>query len=289
MYSKKNLIPTNVFIVGSPKAGTTSLVEVLSGIEDIFIPKIKEPAFFCFEKRVENWAVRPGSRDFPISTLSSYLKLFESASDKDRYSYFVDASVDYFDSAAACKWIKFLCPEDTKIIILRRRKVDLMVSLFCEMQLSGGEFRGSLKDVFLDGDIDLEVANKMAVRSLRDLDYRRRLDLETHIDRFKDSFGENCAVFNLVDGDDDVENILEFILNRQSPSVTLPKVNSSRYFLSPAVLAIFRWIRRFRLFVVIPSAVKGPLREWLEVTFFARARDSDWIGDERSWARKLLK
>ena len=37
---------SNLFIVGVPKAGTTTLCDYLNQHSDIFLPKIKEPHFF---------------------------------------------------------------------------------------------------------------------------------------------------------------------------------------------------------------------------------------------------
>ncbi len=40
------LVKPNFFIIGAPKAGTTSMWDLLRRHPDIFMPRLKEPAFF---------------------------------------------------------------------------------------------------------------------------------------------------------------------------------------------------------------------------------------------------
>ena len=41
-----NHMNVNLFVVGAMKAGTTSLIEILSNHSEIYVPPIKEPHFF---------------------------------------------------------------------------------------------------------------------------------------------------------------------------------------------------------------------------------------------------
>ena len=60
----------NFFIVGTAKAGTTTLHEYLKKIPEIYMSPIKEPAYFSLEKIPENH-YHP-----PIRTKTKYLRLF---------------------------------------------------------------------------------------------------------------------------------------------------------------------------------------------------------------------
>ena len=48
----------NFFIVGAPKAGTTSLYHYLDQHPDIYMSPIKEPCYFSLEARPENFVPR---------------------------------------------------------------------------------------------------------------------------------------------------------------------------------------------------------------------------------------
>ena len=48
----------NFFIVGAPKAGTTSLYHWLSTHRDVYMSPVKEPSYFSQETRLENFAAR---------------------------------------------------------------------------------------------------------------------------------------------------------------------------------------------------------------------------------------
>ncbi len=50
-----NIGQVNVFVVGAPKAGTTSLFSILSLSQEVCLPIVKEPNFFCPDTR-QRWA-----------------------------------------------------------------------------------------------------------------------------------------------------------------------------------------------------------------------------------------
>lgn len=105
----------NLFIVGAPKSGTTSLREYLNSHNEIFMSTPKEPDFFC--------------KDFNKSctkNLDGYLELFSKA--KDNHKFLGEASVWYLFSKIAAKEIYRFNP-DAKIIIMLRNPVDLIYSL----------------------------------------------------------------------------------------------------------------------------------------------------------------
>jgi hypothetical protein len=107
----------NVFLVGAPKCGTTSLTRYLAPHPDVFISTPRESFHFCTDLDIH-----PGLR---ISDRSAYLRLFEGAGDARAV---IDASVWYLYSSAAARHIHDFAP-DAKIIIMLRQPVDMMWSL----------------------------------------------------------------------------------------------------------------------------------------------------------------
>ena len=130
----------NLFIVGAPKSGTSSLARLFSTHKEIFVPKIKEPAFFCEDKRNDSLSLHNGKNYyFPVDTLNKYEELYKSGG---IYKYRLDASVDYFDSFNAAKNISKYNP-NSKIIICLRQHKPYLKSLYSEMIKSAGEEIGN--------------------------------------------------------------------------------------------------------------------------------------------------
>jgi len=69
----------NFFIVGAPKAGTTSLYEYLITIPGIYMSPIKEPHYFSTEP------IPAESPRNPIRDKKKYISLFENATNEKNY------------------------------------------------------------------------------------------------------------------------------------------------------------------------------------------------------------
>ena len=130
--------PPNFFIVGAPKAGTTSLYQYLRQHPDIFMSPIKEPCFFSLEVRPERSA--PGQRErisrlidetrrrlrdpmkiAPdtsgiVTTWDDYLRLFLAANGERAIG---EASVGYMVSETAAAGIAARIPHARIIMVLR--------------------------------------------------------------------------------------------------------------------------------------------------------------------------
>src|ERR1700722_13551212 len=123
------------FIVGAPKAGTTSLYHYLDQHPEIFMSPIKEPNYFASEIRNENLAEElreladkdlTEQREFlrgamtekriggMISEWADYLKLFQNARDEKALG---EASVCYLWSRTAAENIRAKIP-GAKIIMV---------------------------------------------------------------------------------------------------------------------------------------------------------------------------
>jgi len=113
----------NFFIVGAPKAGTTTLFEYLKKIPYIYTPSIKEPQFFSRTVLPRNqfWS--------PIRNEEEYLKLYENVTNEKIQ---IDASTTYFFDPDAPFLIQKSNPE-AKILILLRDPVERTFSNYLHL------------------------------------------------------------------------------------------------------------------------------------------------------------
>jgi hypothetical protein len=106
----------DVFIVGAPRCGTTSMWRYLGEHPDIYMSPRKEPWFFCRDLRFSD-PVPP--------TLDAYLAYFAAARDQTRVG---EASAWYLFSREAAAAIKAFNPT-ARIIVMLRDPVAVMHSL----------------------------------------------------------------------------------------------------------------------------------------------------------------
>lgn len=144
----------NFFIVGAPKAGTTSLYHYLAQHPDVFMSPIKEPNYFSEEIRLANidanwqeWAQREDEslqqylrgpmqeKRFGgmVSNWPDYLKLFQNVNGEKALG---EASVCYLWSKTAAQNIASTLP-DAKIIMVLRDPVERAFSQYKQSVASG--------------------------------------------------------------------------------------------------------------------------------------------------------
>lgn len=144
----------NFFIVGAPKAGTTSLYHYLGQHPDVYMSSIKEPNYFAEEIRAENigpqwqaWVqqendsllqyLRGSMREKRfgglVSNWSDYLKLFQRVNGEKAIG---EASVCYLWSRTAARNIA-LATSHAKIIMVLRNPVDRAFSQYKQAVASG--------------------------------------------------------------------------------------------------------------------------------------------------------
>jgi hypothetical protein len=140
----------NFFLVGAPKAGTTSLYRYLGQHPDIYMSPIKEPHYFADEIRFENFdehmqkmsAARdlafrrylkgPASERFsggPVDDWGCYLKLFGGATSQTALG---EASTCYLWSPTAAANIASAFP-DAKIVMVLRDPAERALSQYRHM------------------------------------------------------------------------------------------------------------------------------------------------------------
>ena len=114
----------NLFIIGAPKCGTTSIVLYLSKHPDIFVCPVKEPHYF-----------NEDSQHRYYYNETEYLNLFQNVSNE---AYRAEGSVWYLYSKVAVDNILKFNP-DAKFIVMLRNPVDMFFSLHQEMLFGGSE------------------------------------------------------------------------------------------------------------------------------------------------------
>ncbi len=133
----------NFFLVGAPKAGSTSLNHYLDQHPQIYMSPIKEPHYFADEIRLENFddEMRRMLREYlqglasakasagPISDWQDYLKLFQHVNGETAIG---EASVCYLWSKSAPKNIAARFPE-AKILMVLRDPVERAFSQYLHM------------------------------------------------------------------------------------------------------------------------------------------------------------
>lgn len=124
----------NLFILGAPKCGTSSLAYYLSQHPQVFVSAVKEPHYFNTDS---------GHRYYFEE--SSYLKLFEGATTE--HAYRCEASVWYLYSERAVDHILKFNPQ-ARFVVMLRPPVDLFLSLHRELLYGGTETVESPKEAW---------------------------------------------------------------------------------------------------------------------------------------------
>lgn len=144
------MIP-NLFLVGPPKTGTTSIYDSLSLHPRVFCPQLKEPCFLI-------WSAS-GAPDWAVKDRSCYLKSYASARPA-QFTYAVDGSTWAFSFSGVADQIKLInC--SSRVIIILRNPVDRIVSQYLFNVSNGWEKAPTLKHA-----IDRELSGRVLDSSL---------------------------------------------------------------------------------------------------------------------------
>lgn len=111
----------DLFIVGAPKCGTTTLYAWLRGHPDVFMSVRKEPRFFSPD--MDSGSEQDGL--YFVRSLDDYMALFAGARDERRVG---EASATYLYSTEAPRLICEFQP-DARIVVALRDPVEMMYSL----------------------------------------------------------------------------------------------------------------------------------------------------------------
>ncbi|MBA3646969.1 MAG: sulfotransferase [Chitinophagales bacterium] len=132
----------NFFIVGAPKAGTTSLYYYLDKHPEVFMSPIKEPNYFSYNETVAQDLYH---KEKGVGTLKEYLELFKNVKNEKIIG---EASVSYLYYPSVPQKI-YDFNADSKIVIVLRNPVDRAFShYFMEHKL--GYVHAPLEKILLN-------------------------------------------------------------------------------------------------------------------------------------------
>ena len=132
------------FIVGAPKAGTTSLYKYLNQHQDVVMSSVKEPNYFSNEE-LESQDLYYASKN--ITDEKGYHSLFQANGEKKKLG---EASVSYLFYPKVSKRI-FTYNKDAKIIIILRNPVDRAYSHY-KMDFRLGFVKRDFEDLVLNNN-----------------------------------------------------------------------------------------------------------------------------------------
>jgi hypothetical protein len=198
----------NLFIVGAPKSGTTSLYEWLKGHPDVFMSPFKEPCYFARDLAWEDsgYYLRHGV------DRARYLALFDDAG---QATWLGEASTRYLFSHDAPVLIAAEVA-DPRIVVMVRNPVDMVASLHAHKVASGTEDLVDLEEALAAED-DRRAGRRIPRNSNPRLStYRDRARFGEQLERWIDAFGRqrvHVLVLEQVMGDPAAHyrSLLEFL------------------------------------------------------------------------------
>lgn len=121
----------DLFIIGAPKSGTTSLYEYLKGHPEVFMSVVKEPCYFARDLALDD------SGNFLVYERDEklYFDLFAEAGDAKRAG---EGSTRYLYSTDAAQLIHEASP-DAHVIAMLRNPIDMIHSLHAHKLAAGTE------------------------------------------------------------------------------------------------------------------------------------------------------
>lgn len=131
----------NFFIVGAPKAGTSSLHAWLRQHPQVFLPELKEPDFFTWQA-IDAQQMHYGATD-STETREAYLELFANAGSAKAIG---EASVSYLYYPHTAQAIHDFNPQ-ARILVLLRDPVNRAISHY-KMDARLGYVKHSLESIF---------------------------------------------------------------------------------------------------------------------------------------------
>lgn len=216
----------NLFLVGAPKCGTTSMAFYLGQHPEVFVPSLKEPTYF--------------GRDLTFfgtrQTEEDYLALFQ---DWGPERYALDASTAYLCSRSAPIEIRN-CATAPRILVMVRNPVEAAYSQYFQNVFDGAEFLNTFEDSFLAQD-KRSSGELMPLRgTVERLLYSHVYQYSSHIRRYRDAFGpERVHVIVFDDFIADIrvclDEVAQFLELEPFEAIRLEVKNPAKKALSPGL------------------------------------------------------
>jgi hypothetical protein len=249
----------DLYIVGAPKCGTTSLYTYLKAHPEIFMSPLKEPNFFAEDTLGDFRKVR---------TLQEYLCCFAGATSEKRVG---EASVAYLGSPGAPVAIKAF-QASARIIILLRDPVELMYWRHSMLVYEGFETFTNF-EAALDADEKQERGVVFPGRRVVP-SYRARATFSPGVRRYLETFGKQNVLVLLLDDfkrspGPACRSVLRFLGVNAEFDLPFPAVNQDRRARNKAVHTFVRtpppWVRRMSHAILPPVGrrLAGGCIRWL--------------------------
>lgn len=250
----------NFFIVGTPKAGTTSLYYYLEEHPDIYMSPIKETNYFSYDEIKQQGLYY---NEEHVVTPADYEAQFAGVINEKAIG---EASVSYLYYPAVPKKIKDFNP-GARIIMVLRNPVDRGFSHYL-MDKRLGFVNLSLKDIL----------HKTKKTKATDLFYQQYIGLGFYyeqVKRYMDAFGpEQVKVFLYEDIINDIDGVVKDIYNFLGVDATYQPATGEKHnvFLAPKNPLVEKLyaLKSFRTFIkkLFGEKVQGAIKN----TFFAKEK-----------------
>jgi len=288
----------NFFIIGAPKAGTTSLYHYCAQHSDIFMCQPKEPAFFCtfdpdcHRRDVLDRSDKRWQQIFHF-TLDEYLAIFADADTP----VVGEASTAYLSNFFhTAPWIRKICP-DAKVVAVLREPIDRLLSdvnmqaILPAEYLKPGQSVDSLVDFLTRGTVLQRPSIREFVQALANkarlgtfgLRQRYQVRLGLYADairQFRKYFGDRLHVIKYDDlharPEDSLRSLFDFLGVRPFLPADMGRLNTAEEWqqrgatalltkgdIHPASLALLRRFYRPDLEALQPL-VPFSVADWLE-------------------------
>ncbi|WP_289098619.1 sulfotransferase domain-containing protein [uncultured Pseudoalteromonas sp.] len=180
---KNNKYP-NLYIIGAPKCGTTSLANWLNNHKECFLPKTKEPHYFNDDDGHQM-----------TKSLKDYLLLYDA-----KEPIKIDASVWYLFSKVAVKNIETVTDKTAKYIVCIRNPIEMVEALHAEQVLGGNENITNFLDAWNAQEIRKKGKNiKKSTHAASHLQYGLACKLGEQIERLLEKVDLDRVHFILLD------------------------------------------------------------------------------------------
>ena len=220
--TKRNMVAKkpNLFLIGAPKCGTTSLASWLAAHPQVFFSPIKEPHFFSTD--LETRRVFGGKE---------YNKLFIGAD--AGHAIVAEGSTNYLYSQSAVRNIEQYTRQARYIVCLRPPD-EMAVSLHSHNLFSGNEHIRDFAEAWrLSSERRVGRRVRFWCREPRNLDYERVCKLGEQVERLLNTVGTDrflpVLLEDLVnDPAESAKRILSFLGIDQSFALSLPHLNRAK-------------------------------------------------------------
>lgn len=227
----------NLFLLGTPKCGTTSIAHWLSQHTDVLMSHPKEPGFFNDDYKDGHFRGRP----------QRYKKLFAS---QTPHKFYCDGTADYLASKNAVPAISKVAP-DTKFIVAVRNHADLLFSMHQQERVSGNELEPDFVKAF-ELSADRRAGRKIPITGPepKKIDYEERVRMGAQLKRALEYIDRDRLLivdFDLINADSPAvwAQICDF-LDIPLADVSLAARNPRKSVSSVPVTILRKYLRRIK-------------------------------------------